>query len=130
MNFLSQRGYFGPSTIPNVAYAPGEILTPATRAFAIRGLIYLGILAYLLYQAFSKRKDEATIKKITPWVIANLVANGLWYYVSTFPGKIRMSAVVIVFMRVSLGFINKYLSKFDKNRIDRLCVTIPMSIYF
>lgn len=33
-------------------------------------------------------------------------------------------------MWISLGFIVRYLTDYEKDRIDRLCVTIPMSLYF
>lgn len=131
MNYFSQAGYFGDIAVSDLARRTGEsIATPAGRAFAIWWLIYLGILCYVIYQFFIWKNKQ--IQQATPYIATNLIANGLRYYFSTVSGQVRVSALLIIIMWISLWYINKHLQWFEKGkwRKDILFVVLPRSIYF
>jgi len=62
---------------------------PAGYVFSIWGLIYLGLIAFTIYQALPSQKDNELIKKIYPayWIgsLANIVWLFLWHYNIFFP---------------------------------------------
>ena len=59
------------------------LFTPSGYAFAIWGIIYLGLIAYALFQlrrAFSKEKESDFILRGGLWMTVANLANILWLY--------------------------------------------------
>lgn len=129
MNYLGQQGFFGSRSLQDVASASGSIATPAGWTFSIWGVIYLGIVAFIIYQFSAHKKQDAILKKIRPYVLINLIGNGLWYAFATIENYIWVSALIICIMRYTLLVVNQLLVKYEKNKRDLRCVTLPMSIY-
>ena len=127
MGYLSQTGYFGGQFIQNLTSGAGDILTPAARAFIIRTPIYIGLLAYAVYQS---TKVTGVASTVSPLLIVNLLAQGGWYYFATQPGLVRVSAILILIMRTTLLFITGKLRKTQGDRTLFRCATLPMSVYF
>jgi hypothetical protein len=130
MNRLSTMGVFGWRTVEQISYAPNELLVPASFTFSIRWVIYIGLLAFSIYQLSKKALDDKVMKRIRPWVILNFVANGLWLPAATWLTRSWLSVVLIICMWISLGYINKYFMKSNYSNALKRCTVIPMSVYF
>lgn len=73
------------------------LITPADYAFAIWGIIYLGILAFIIYQwiaVFKKREDH--LKEIGIWLAVVNIANLLW--ISSWMQLMTDTSVIIMFL--------------------------------
>lgn len=103
---------------------------PAGYVFSIWGLIYLGLLAFAIYQALPSQKDNPILKKIYPayWIgnIANSVWIFLWHY-EFFP----LTLVAMLTLLGCLVYIYVQLTKTDLalDRNQKLFVKLPISIY-
>ncbi len=60
INYLATTGIFNGNTIGSVSEQYQNYFTPAGYAFSIWNLIYLGLLAFIIYQARSLFKQKAT----------------------------------------------------------------------
>jgi hypothetical protein len=79
------------NALPINGQATGEIsdrfaiyFVPAGYVFSIWGIIYLGLIAFAVYQALPAQKDNELLKKISPayWIgsLANVAWILLWHY--------------------------------------------------
>lgn len=75
-------GAFGGTTMPEVAggvFDPSSSpLTPATPAFAIWTPIYLGLVAFAVYQALPGTAADPRLRAASWWVLASMVLNAAW----------------------------------------------------
>jgi hypothetical protein len=56
----------------------GVLITPANYAFAIWGLIYVGLIAYGVYQLRPAQRQDPDIQTVNRWLIVACVAQMLW----------------------------------------------------
>ena len=103
---------------------------PAGYVFSIWGLIYLGLIAFTIYQALPAQRDNELLKKISPtfWIgnLANTAWIFLWHY-EFFP----LTLVAMLTILASLILINRQIAvaRVDMGRGQKWFVQVPMSIY-
>ena len=56
------------------------LFTPAGYVFAIWGVIYLGLIAFAVFQALPAQKDNPRIIAASPWFIASSLLNTAWIF--------------------------------------------------
>lgn len=90
--------------------ATATLIAPATPAFSIWTPIYLGLLAYAVWQALPANAVRARVRS-TGWLAAaSMVLNAGWLLV-TQQGWIWVSVVVIVALAVTLGVLLRRLTE-------------------
>jgi hypothetical protein len=103
---------------------------PAGYVFSIWGLIYLGLLAFTIYQALPAQKDSELLKKIYPayWIgsLANVVWLFLWHY-----EVFSLTLAAMLTLLASLLYIYVQISRESANldRNQKWLVKLPFSIY-
>lgn len=103
---------------------------PAGYVFSIWGLIYLGMIAFTIYQALPSQRDNPHVGRIGLWYAASGVANigwiFLWHYLQ-FP----LTVPFIVFLLVSLIaiFLILWNGRRQLSGADRWAIVIPFSVY-
>ena len=83
INYLSNTGIFNGETMATMSAKFQNLFTPAGYAFSIWGLIYLGLLGFVIYYGpFTKNTDakEKTIQKVGWWFVISCIANSLWVF--------------------------------------------------
>jgi hypothetical protein len=81
INYLSTTGVFNGNTMASVSARYRNLFTPAVYAFFIWAPIYLGLLAFVIYQGrslFKKGGDDEVVLQIGGWFIVSCVANSFW----------------------------------------------------
>lgn len=81
INYLSNTGIFNGNTMEIMSDRYYNYFTPAGYAFSIWGLIYLGLLGFVIYTGrslFSKKESDPVLLKIGWWFVLSCVANSLW----------------------------------------------------
>ena len=78
MNGLSNTGAFGGQTNATISAKYPTLITPAGYAFSIWGLIFLGLLAFAIYQALPSQRTNRRFRAIGPWVVLNVFCNAIW----------------------------------------------------
>ena len=103
---------------------------PAGYVFSIWGLIYLGLVAFTIYQALPAQKENQWIRRISPvyWVasLANTAWMFLWHY-----EFFAVTLPVMLTILVSLLYIYIQLSKAgeDFDGPQKWFIKFPFSIY-
>lgn len=129
INGMASSGALGGVPTGDISDAYPIYFVPANLTFSIWGVIYLGLTAFVVYQALPSQRDNALIKSITwPFVISNF-ANTLWLVL--FQGEqFLLSVPVMLFILGSLLTI--YLRMGMGKAVSRATywlVQVPFSIY-
>ncbi|WEK61799.1 MAG: tryptophan-rich sensory protein [Candidatus Microbacterium colombiense] len=64
--------------------AQGSYLAPAGPAFSIWSLIYLGLIAYTVWQALPAQRLDERQRAVGGWIALSMVLNGLWLVTAQF----------------------------------------------
>jgi hypothetical protein len=114
--------------ISNTQFA-NVLITPANYAFAIWGVIYLGLIGFCVYQFLPVSKQHPRLKPISYLLVLACVAQALWVYL--FLARLfALSVVAMVVILVSL--IGAYLQlEADRSPSpqDRWLLRVPFSVY-
>jgi hypothetical protein len=103
---------------------------PAGYVFSIWGLIYLGLIAFTVYQALPAQRENELIKKISPayWIssTANIAWLFLWHY-EIFP----LTLVAMLTILGALLYIYRQIAKVNSemSQNQKWFVKYPFSIY-
>lgn len=94
-------GAAGGTPIQNAAggalAADATLIAPAGSAFAIWNVIYIGLLAYAVWQSLAKQKDSPRQRLLGYPIAASLVLNGAWILSIQF-GALLLSVVLIILL--------------------------------
>jgi len=77
-------------------------LAPASPAFQIWSAIYLGLIAYTVWQALPGQRTRRRQRAIGWWVAATMVLNGLWLVAAQFT-TLPVTVLAIIVLLVALG---------------------------
>ncbi|MBC3783792.1 tryptophan-rich sensory protein [Spirosoma utsteinense] len=78
MNYLSNARVFGGLTNGDISNKYHTLITPAGYAFAIWGIIFLGLLAFAIYQALPSQRTNVRFRAIGWLVVINTLCNAIW----------------------------------------------------
>lgn len=101
-------------------------ITPAGYAFSIWGLIYLGLIAFSVYQILPR--NAAKFAPLRSVFILSCAANCAWLYF-WHQEMIVLCAAIILLLLGTLAFINSKL-KFTETTADFWLVKFPFGLYF
>jgi hypothetical protein len=103
---------------------------PAGYVFSIWGIIYIGLIAYAIFQALPSQKDNPRMQATGWWVVLGGVANStwifLWHYqqfVATLAAMLTLLAsLLVVYLRLGIG-------RGKVSRAELWAARVPFSIY-
>lgn len=106
------------------------LITPANYAFAIWGLIYLGLFAFGIYQILPAQRNDLDLRKVGYLLVIACICQIAWVYLF----MLRMFVLsVVAMLGILLPLIGIYLQLANHSvltsRIQKWCVRLPMSIY-
>ena len=107
------------------------LITPKSYAFAIWGLIYLGLISLGVYQAFPKNRNNDYLQKIGYYLVISSLAQIVWVFLflsrlfvlSTVAMVAILIPLVLVYLELNISL--KYRAKQHK-----WLVNFPISVYF
>lgn len=122
----------GGSTGESIGVVADDYRTPllaAGWAFAIWGPIYVGFLAYAIYQLLPGQRGREVHRRTGWWAAASAVLNPLW--ILTFSMRVILVAeLLIIALLVVLATVFGRLSREPADgRIERLVFRGPLAIY-
>ncbi len=107
----------------------GVLITPAGYAFAIWGLIYIGLIAYSIYQVLPAQRHDAILAKVSWGVIGACACQIIWLYVFlTF--HFWWSVLFMLGIGVCLAFAYVQTRLARPTRKVRWLLQAPISVYF
>lgn len=128
VNYLAGTGKINNVTPEVISDKYATIITPAGYAFAIWSLIYLGMIAFSIYQLLPSQFDNPRFRRIRTVYILNCVANCAWIYL--WHHEIIIGALGVMFLLLAtLAYINLQLKNVE-TLTETWLAKIPFSIYF
>jgi len=109
-------GIFG-ETVGSISDKYNTLFTPAGYAFSIWGIIYLGLIAFAIFQniqAFKNDPDSGFILQVGPWMVLNSLANIAWIF-AWLSEHIGLS---LLLMLIILGTLIVMISRLNMERWD------------
>jgi hypothetical protein len=125
------------TNLPINGMDPGEIsdsvpslFTPAGYVFSIWGLIYLGLLAYVVYQALPGQRDSAFVERIGYWFAISSLLNASWIFAWHYL-QFSLSLAIMLGLLGSLLvlYVRLGIGRGDVSMRDKLLVHAPFSVY-
>jgi len=125
------------STLPLNGQDTGEIsnrfqvyFVPAGYVFSIWGLIYIGWIAFTVFQFLPSQKQSPRLRNLGYLFALSGVANAAWLFCWHY-NQFTLSVIV---MLILLGLLIASYLRLDVNRMpvalsERWCVDIPFSVY-
>ncbi len=130
MNFLSNAIPFNNMTQQELSAANPVLITPAPYVFSIWGLIYLALIAFVVYQALPQFRENPAVKAVGILFAVSCVFNVLWLILWHYQ-NIGWSFIIILLFLATLVVIYLRLGAVTaiKNSYDRVLVKYPFSLY-
>lgn len=134
INYLANALPLNGKTTGELSDAYPNLFVPAGFTFAIWGVIYLALIAFVVYQlsvVFSKKAENtAFISQIGIWFIVSCLANGSWifaWHYQNIPLSLGimfciLGSLIMIYQRLQIGLVN------PKSAIKWLVHT-PFSVY-
>jgi hypothetical protein len=103
---------------------------PAGYVFSIWGLIYIGLIAFTIYQALPSERNNPRLAHIGGWVILANLANAawifLWHYL-LFP--LTLVAMLVLLAALIMIYLSLKATRSAASPRERWLVQLPFSIY-
>jgi hypothetical protein len=115
--FGTQNAWFGANPVGRTGNYNEPLIVPQPYAFAIWGIIYLGITALPIYQWFNRREGHQLWFSFRAWFSLNVIFNGLWLVAASYDW-LWISVGIIVFMLVSLYNMRAILAKLEAAQVS------------
>jgi hypothetical protein len=131
MNYLSNALPINGQNASQVSAKFPTYFTPAGFAFSIWGVIYLGLIAFAIYQSLPAQKANARIVAARPWVILNGLLNSVWLPLFHYE-QMGLALMVILGILFTLIKIHEALQtgrKTANSWTETLVARWPFSIY-
>ncbi len=107
----------------------GVLITPANYAFAIWGVIYIGLIAYGIYQLKPNQREDQTIQQVNKPLIIACVSQMIWIFLFTLQ---YFSLSILAMLGILLPLLAAYFALQSSqvvNRQRRWFARYPFSIY-
>lgn len=133
VNYVSQALRLNDTTIGEISQKYDNLFTPASYAFAIWGIIFLGLFAYGIFQvkrAFFDDKPSEFIIETGYWFIAANVLNSLWVFAFVFDytGVSVLIMLGILFSLIKI-ILNTNMERWDAPKSTIVFVWWPICLY-
>ncbi|WP_414529135.1 tryptophan-rich sensory protein [Nodularia chucula] len=115
--------------VSNTLFA-NVLIIPANYAFAIWGLIYLGLFALGIYQFLPNQKDDVDLRKTGYLLVLASVAQIVWVYLFLYRlFGFSVIAILLILLSLIAVYLRLEIGKKRVSQMKRWCVHFPISIY-
>lgn len=106
------------------------LVTPANYAFSIWGVIYLGLLAFGIYQLLPSQRHDPILQRVDYFLIFACIAQAAWVFLfllRQFWGSVAAMAGILLLL---IGaYVQLRTGQRRITRSEKWCAQIPFSIY-
>ena len=108
----------------------GVLITPANYAFAIWGVIYLGLIAYGIYQLGQRQRRDSTIRQVNGLLIGACIAQMIWIYLFTLQYFwLSILAMLGILLSLIAIYLRLHIGRPGASRSRRWFAHYPFSVY-
>ena len=107
------------------------LITPASYAFAIWGLIYLGLISFGIYQLLPRQRENQILRRCQYFLVGASLSQIIWIFLFQY----QLFTISVLAMLGILGcliclYLNLGISYERVSKKDKWLVHHPISIYF
>jgi benzodiazapine receptor len=103
---------------------------PAGYVFSIWGLIYLGLIAFAVYQVLPAQRTNPRLQRVGYWFALSCLANTVWillWHYNMFPASllvmlVLLASLMVIYLRLDIG-------RTAVSTAEKWAVNVPFSIY-
>lgn len=130
VNFLATSLPLNNMTTREISDSFDIYFVPAGYVFSIWGLIYLGLIGFIIFQSLPNNRENDHVAKIGPWFAVSNLANALWL-VSFHYQQFALAMVFMLVLLVSLItiFLRLGIGKTRVTAAENWLVNVPFSLY-
>lgn len=130
VNVMSNALPFNGLSAPEIADSFDVYFVPAGYVFSIWSIIYLGLIAYAVYQLLPAQRENPRLRQTGWWFVLSSAANSIWLVLWHY-GYFALSVVAMLTILISLIVIYQRLgvSRHAVPTGERWLVHLPFSIY-
>jgi len=133
VNYMSNAGLLNGNSMKTISDKYFNYFTPAGFAFSIWGIIYLGLLGFVIYTGLNRKEKPSKseiLSKTGWWFVVSCLANASWV-VAWLNDYIGLSVIIMVVLLFSLVkiVINTRMELDGHPFKDYLFVYWPFAIY-
>ena len=130
VNVMSNALPFNGITAPEIADSFDVYFVPAGYVFSIWGVIYLGLIAYAVFQLLPAQREAPRLRQTGWWFVLSCAANSIWLILWHY-GYFALSVVAMLTLLISLIVIYQRLGIGQQTvpAGERWLVHLPFSIY-
>jgi len=130
MNFLSNALPFNNLTQGDLGALYPVLITPASYVFSIWGLIYLLLIAFIVYQALPGSRENPLVKAVGLLFAVSCLFNIIWLFTWHYQ-RVGWSMIVMLLLLATLIIIYLRIGAVttEKTVYDRFLVKYPFSLY-
>jgi benzodiazapine receptor len=108
------------------------LFVPAAYVFSIWGLIYLGLIAFAIYQLLPAQRAAPRLRRVGYWFALSCLLNGLWivlWHAQQFPATLLvmlalLASLIVIYQRLAISQV-----RVSAAAAQRWLVDLPFSIY-
>lgn len=103
---------------------------PAGYVFSIWGVIYLGLIAYAIFQALPSQRQNPRLQATGWWIVLGGLANSLWIFLwhyEQFP--LTLGAMLVLLLTLVVTYLRLGIGKTTVPTAEKWAVRLPFSIY-
>ena len=130
LNAMATSIPLGGQTPPEISARYPSLFTPAGFTFSIWGVIYLGLLLFIIYQALPSQRTNESLSRISLLFKVNCVANAAWILAWHYDFLI-LSVLIMAGILGTLVGIYRVLDSARNTApsVERVLVHLPFRLY-
>jgi benzodiazapine receptor len=103
---------------------------PAGYVFAIWGVIYVGLIAYAIFQALPSQRENPRLQATGWWIVLSGIANSIWIFLwhfNQFP--LTVVAMLVLLVSIRTTYMKLGVNRTQVSTGEKWAVHLPFSIY-
>jgi uncharacterized membrane protein len=103
---------------------------PAGYVFAIWGIIYIGLIAYAVYQALPAQRNNSRLQATAWWIVLGGLANCMWIFLWHYEQFIgTLGAMLVLLATLIAVYLGLGIGRTKVSPGETWAVRIPFSVY-
>ena len=109
--------------------ADATLIAPAGPAFSVWSVIYLGLIAYAVWQFLPQASAAERHRRFGYWIAASLVLNALWIMSIQFDQLALSVPIIAALLVVLIRIFLMMLAMRPLSRVDAALTDVPLGLY-
>lgn len=106
------------------------LFVPAGYVFSIWGLIYIGLIAFTVFQALPAQRENPRLRRVGWWYVLGCVANSVWIFLwhyEIFP--LTIVAMLVLLVSLIAVYLGLGVGRARVSKAELWAAHIPFGIY-